>query len=182
MKKTMMMALMMMGVVTMTSCGDDVPDQPHVGSIDRCEVVVDYEYSQEFLTFYDVKLTAKDFAGGTIERKVTSPGMNAFLFYSTSKQGEGSLKIDYSPKADAEKAVADSSYNMVFTVKGLIRLRDKKGVDATYRSFGPGVMHQSVRGAGLNNKPDALAYHIGYVLKYDMDNVNTEANYFKDEE
>lgn len=178
----MMMALMMMGVVTMTSCGDDVPDQPNVGSIDRCEVVVDYEYSQEFLTFYDVKLTAKDFAGGTIERKVTSPGKNAFLFYSTSKQGEGSLKIDYSPKANAEKAVADSTYKMVYTVKGLIRLRDKKGVDAHYRDFGPGEKKLSVRGAGLNNKPDALAYHIGYVLKYDMDNKNTEANYFKDEE
>jgi len=100
-------AAMVAFAAVFTSCSkdDDKNDPVVTDPYDHAEVVIDYEFSDALLTYFDVKFSVVNFEGATEQIVISKSGAGSKTF--STKEKKGDLSISYVVTAKANAPITD---------------------------------------------------------------------------
>lgn len=141
----------------MTSCDDT--DKPGKGSVNgTAGITLTYEFSDDYLNFYDVIVEGQDFDGKPLDIKVTS-GKQTAKITTTKKPAESTIRVYTVKKNPLPEISKDAKYSFGKSFEAVFYVNNKQesGVVAVKnQSFTGGSSSSAVSGEKLIEKPELL--------------------------
>lgn len=126
MKKFFFLATVAIAAIASAFVSCESDDDNTLDSSKEAVVTLSYQVSDDLLAFADVSFTITDFVGKTETLKVTNSTSGTKEFSTTSRQGEGKVGLNITPKNDF-KAQAGRDYDLSIMCNLAIGIRSTTG-------------------------------------------------------